>query len=241
MFCFGSGVSVPSGCSSYCHEDEVPELEEAVAARAARAGSRLAAAVLLAPVVVDLRVGPARARARRPARSSPSRQRDDPLGAACRSPPRARSRPRPGRARAPGRPRGRSPRAGPSRASGARGRTPVAKSIAPSLKYWPNEKLPSISKKVEVVARRGRPRRCPAVAEDLLRRSSSAAPAAARAPRKYGFCGCMPALVSSVEWSSGARDQRRRRAARGGPSPRRRRGSPRAARRSSACGDCRCG
>ena len=44
------------------HEDEVPELEEALAARAARPAVGLAAAVLLAPVVVDLGVGTARPR-----------------------------------------------------------------------------------------------------------------------------------------------------------------------------------
>src|SRR5207244_1244082 len=43
--------------------DEVPELEEAFAARAARGTVRLAAAVLLTPVVVELRIGPAGARA----------------------------------------------------------------------------------------------------------------------------------------------------------------------------------
>jgi hypothetical protein len=42
------------------HEDEVPELEEAVAARTGGRAARIAAAVLLAPVVVDLGVGPAR-------------------------------------------------------------------------------------------------------------------------------------------------------------------------------------
>ena len=36
MFCFGSGVSVPVGGEVVLHEDEVPELEEALAALAAR-------------------------------------------------------------------------------------------------------------------------------------------------------------------------------------------------------------
>src|SRR5439155_17911026 len=44
------------------HEDEVPELQEALAAGAARLAVGLAAARLLAPVVVDLRVGTARTR-----------------------------------------------------------------------------------------------------------------------------------------------------------------------------------
>ena len=42
------------------HEDEVPDLEKAVAARAGRRAGRVAAAVLGAPVPVDLRVGAAR-------------------------------------------------------------------------------------------------------------------------------------------------------------------------------------
>ena len=44
------------------HEDEVPELEEPVTARARGRAAGIAAAVLLAPVVVDLGVGPARPR-----------------------------------------------------------------------------------------------------------------------------------------------------------------------------------
>ena len=61
MFCFGSGVSVPSGVQVELHEDEVPELEEALAALAAGRAVGLAAAVLLAPVVVELGARPARA------------------------------------------------------------------------------------------------------------------------------------------------------------------------------------
>ena len=61
------------------HEDEVPELEEAVAARARRRAVGLAAAVLLAPVPVDLRVGPARPRAADRPEVLGRRQRDDPL------------------------------------------------------------------------------------------------------------------------------------------------------------------
>ena len=61
------------------HEDEVPELEEALAARAARLAVRLAAAGLLAPVVVDLRVGAARARAADRPEVLRRRQRHDPL------------------------------------------------------------------------------------------------------------------------------------------------------------------
>jgi hypothetical protein len=62
------------------HEDEIPELEEALAARTARFAVRLAAAVLLPPIPVHLRVRAARAGAAdRPEVLRP-RQEDDPLG-----------------------------------------------------------------------------------------------------------------------------------------------------------------
>ncbi len=62
------------------HEDEVPELEEALAPRAGGRAVRLAAARLLAPVVVDLRVGAARARAADRPEVLDGRQRRDPFG-----------------------------------------------------------------------------------------------------------------------------------------------------------------
>ena len=98
------------------HEDEVPELEEAVAARARGRAVRVAAAVLLAPVVVDLRVRPARPRAADRPEVLAARERDDALARHADLAPRGRSRPRPRRARAPGRRRARSPRRAPSRA-----------------------------------------------------------------------------------------------------------------------------
>jgi hypothetical protein len=61
------------------HEDEVPELQEALAARAAREAVGLAAARLRAPVVVDLRVGAARARAPNGPEVLRRRQRHDAL------------------------------------------------------------------------------------------------------------------------------------------------------------------
>src|SRR6266545_5097888 len=61
------------------HEDEVPELEEALAARAARKAVGLAAAGLLAPVEVDLGVRPARPRAADRPEVLRRRQRHDPL------------------------------------------------------------------------------------------------------------------------------------------------------------------
>ena len=62
------------------HEDEVPELEEALAALAARRAVGLAAAVLRAAVVVELGAGPARAgRACRSPEVLGARQPDDPL------------------------------------------------------------------------------------------------------------------------------------------------------------------
>ena len=76
----------------------------------------------------------------------------------------------------------------------------VAYSIAPSLKYCPNEKLPSISKKVRWYVSR------PTSSMSGVRKTFcavvvSGAGGASR-PRKNGICGCIPALVSSVEWSS---------------------------------------
>ena len=61
------------------HEDEVPEFEEAGAARAARRAVGLAAAVLGAPVVVELGVGAARPRAADRPEVLGGRERDDPL------------------------------------------------------------------------------------------------------------------------------------------------------------------
>ena len=76
----------------------------------------------------------------------------------------------------------------------------VAYSTAPALKYCPNEKLPSISKKV-----RWWPSR-PTSSMSCVRKhfcevQVSSAGGCSR-PRKYGICGCIPAVVSSVEWSS---------------------------------------
>src|SRR4029450_904454 len=77
----------------------------------------------------------------------------------------------------------------------------VASSMAPFLKYWPNEKLPSISKNV---------RWCPSsptssmscvrkhFCEVVVKGAGGAS-----WPRKYGICGCIPADVSSVEGVSG--------------------------------------
>ena len=101
-----------------------------------------------APVPVDLRVGAARPRPADRPEVLRARQRDDPLGGHPDRLPvldRGLVRPEPVAA---GRRRARSPRRGPSRASAAPGRTRSRSAIAPSLKYCPNEKLPSISKKV---------------------------------------------------------------------------------------------
>ena len=61
------------------HEDEVPELEEPGAARARGRAVGLAAAVLLAPVPVDLGVGPARPGPPDRPEVLRARERDDPL------------------------------------------------------------------------------------------------------------------------------------------------------------------
>ena len=98
------------------HEDEIPELEEAIAV-AARLAVGPAAAVLRAAVVVELR-----ARAARPGRPGLPEvvlaERDDAARRGC--PARARDRARRRRARAGRRPRRRSPRC-------ARGRAPSAR------------------------------------------------------------------------------------------------------------------
>ncbi len=80
------------------HEDEIPELEEALAARAAGQAVGFAAAALGPPVVEDLGVGAARARGPRPTRSCPTTAVARCARVACRSPPRGRSPPRRGRA-----------------------------------------------------------------------------------------------------------------------------------------------
>ena len=70
----------PVGMLLVLHEDEVPELEEPVAARARRRAVGLAAAVLLAPVPVELRVRPAGAGSADRPEVLDCRQRHDPLG-----------------------------------------------------------------------------------------------------------------------------------------------------------------
>ena len=130
------------------HEDEVPELEEALAARARWRAVRLAAPVLFAPVPVDLRVGPARPRSTR------LDQKFSELGSGT-----IRSRGMPIRVQ-----RSIATSSGPSFSCGSPACTVThtrsqssfmcswtnsrANAIAPSLKYCPNEKFPSISKKV---------------------------------------------------------------------------------------------
>ena len=69
----------------------------------------------------------------------------------------------------------------------------VAYSIAPSLKYRPNEKLPSISKNVRWKVSR------PTSSMSCVRKTFwhvvvNGAGGGSR-PRKNGICGCIPALV----------------------------------------------
>ncbi len=73
----------------------------------------------------------------------------------------------------------------------------VANAIAPSLKYCPNEKFPSISKNV-----RWWPSR-PTSSMSTVRKTFcdvvvSGAGGGSR-PRKNGICGCMPAVVRRLE------------------------------------------
>ena len=129
------------------HEDEIPELEEAIAAWARGRARRVAAAVLRSPVPVDLGVGAARP-------GPPTDQKFSALGSATM--------------RSGGIPIAShsliATSSGPSLKTGSPAWTvtqmrsqsscsrswmnSVASSIAPFLKYWPNEKLPSISKNV---------------------------------------------------------------------------------------------
>ena len=69
----GSGVSVPSACSSNSMKTRFQNSRKRSQRVQPGSQSGCAAAVLLAPVPVHLRVGPARARGRRPTRSSPTR------------------------------------------------------------------------------------------------------------------------------------------------------------------------
>ena len=68
--------------------------------------------------------------------------------------------------------------------------------MAPSLKYWPNEKLPSISKNVS-------DRSFPTSSMSGVRKHfCTVVVSGAGGSRQYGIWGCIPAVVSSVEWSS---------------------------------------
>ena len=75
-----------------------------------------------------------------------------------------------------------------------------ASSIAPSLKYWPNEKLPSISKKVSV--RLFRPTSSMSGVRKTFCTVVSSGAGGSSSPRKNGISGCIPAEISSVERSS---------------------------------------
>ena len=200
MFCFGRSVSVPSACELVRHEDEVPELEEALAARAAGQAVGLAAADLRAPVVVDLRVGPARPRAADRPEVLGRRQRDDPLGRHPDRLPERRSPPRRGRASAPGSPAWTLTQMRSQSSCSRSWMNSVAYAIAPSLKYWPNEKLPSISKNVRWNV--SRPTSSMSGVRKHFWRSSCSGAGGCSRPRKYGICGCIPAVVKSVERSS---------------------------------------
>ena len=111
----------PVGLELVLHEDEVPELEEAVAARTRGRAAGIAAPVLLAPVEVDLRVGPARPRPADRPEVLAAREGDDPLARDADLAASGRRRPRPRRGRAADRRRARSPRRAPSRAPGGPG------------------------------------------------------------------------------------------------------------------------
>ena len=79
MFLVGSSAELAVGVELVRHEDEVPELEEALAARAPGQAVVVAAAGLLAPVPVHLGVRPARPGAADRPEVLGRRQRHDPL------------------------------------------------------------------------------------------------------------------------------------------------------------------
>ena len=76
----------------------------------------------------------------------------------------------------------------------------VAYAIAPSLKYCPNEKLPSISKKVRWYV--SSPTSSMSTVRKTFCESVVVGAGGCSRPRKNGICGCMPAETSSVERSS---------------------------------------
>ena len=148
MFCFSGGVQRPVRMLLVLHEDEVPELEEAVAARAgrrARPGRRSRAR---RPSPGRSRVGAARGTL--PTRSSPGSGRNDPL-----------------RWHPDGLPLldrdlvGRAPAGSPAwivtrtRSQSSFSRSWMnsrASSIAPALKYCPNEEVAEHLEEGEVMA-----------------------------------------------------------------------------------------
>ncbi len=75
-----------------------------------------------------------------------------------------------------------------------------ARSIAPSLKYWPNEKLPSISKKVrwKVSSPTSSMSGVRKTFCTVVRRGAGGS----SRPKKKGISGCIPAETTSVERSS---------------------------------------
>ncbi len=189
------------GAQLVLHEHEVPELEEAVAARACGRAAGIAAAVLLSPVEVDLGVGAAR--------PGPA-DRPEVLAARAAATMRSSGTPTPPRAR-PRRSSSPSPSWGSpawtvtqirSQSSRRCSRTnSVAQLDRALLEVLPEREVPEHLEEGEVVPVKpdlvdvGRP-------EALLVVVVSGAGGSSR-PRKYGIWGCMPADVSSVEWSSG--------------------------------------
>ena len=74
-----------------------------------------------------------------------------------------------------------------------------ANSIAPSLKYCPNEKLPSISKNVRWCP--SRPTSSMSTVRKHFCDSVVRSAGGGSWPRKNGICGCIPAVTRSVESS----------------------------------------
>ena len=200
MFCFGKRRDRAVRVELVLHEDEIPELEEALAAGAAGRAVRLAATHRLAPVVEELRVGAARARAADRPEVFRGRQRRDPLRRDADLLPEADrllvgAETELGIARVHARP------------------DPVPVELQPLLdelgRVLDRAFLEVLAERPaaehleerQVGACRARPRRCRRCGRPSGRVATSGA-GGSSLPRKYGISGCIPALMNSVVWSS---------------------------------------
>ena len=203
MFCRGSGVRVPSACCSYSMNTRFQNSRNRSQREQAGAQSGSPQPCSVAPVPVDLGVGAARPGAADGPEVLDGRKRNDPLDRHPDLLPELdRDLVRP------------ELHLGIARVDGHPHAVPVELHVLLDelareldralLEVLPEREVAEHLEERQVVAVEphlvdvDRP-------EAFLRQSSSAAPAAARAPRKYGICGCIPAVVSRSVESSPAR------------------------------------